>query len=53
MTKEVSTVRNRAEYAARIEQVYENHMKIFTDGSLKEDIVGYAVIKPESTITDE
>jgi hypothetical protein len=35
-----------------MEKVHENHMKIFKDGSLKEDRVGYAVITPESTITE-
>jgi hypothetical protein len=35
-----------------MEQVYEKHMKIFTDRSLKEGRVGYAVITAESTITE-
>jgi hypothetical protein len=39
-TKGASTVRIRAEYTARMEQVYENHMKIFTDGSFEKDRVG-------------
>jgi ribonuclease HI len=35
-----------------MEQVYENHMKICTDESLKDARVGYAVITPESTIKE-
>jgi hypothetical protein len=42
----------RVEYTARLEQVYGNHMKIFIDGSLKRKRVEYAVITPESTITE-
>jgi hypothetical protein len=52
MKKGASIVRNTAEYTSRMEQVYEKHMKIFTGGSLKEGRVGYAVITPESTITE-
>jgi ribonuclease HI len=36
-----------------MEQVYKNHMKIFTDGPLKENRVGHAVITPESTTTEQ
>jgi uncharacterized protein YcbX len=35
-----------------MEQVHKNHVKVFRDGSLKEDRVGYVVITPESTITE-
>jgi hypothetical protein len=47
-----SNVRIRAEYTARMELVYENHMKIFTNRSVIEDRVGSAVKTPESTITE-
>jgi hypothetical protein len=42
----------RVEYTAKLEQVYGNHMQIFIDGSLKRKRVEYAVITPESTITE-
>jgi hypothetical protein len=35
-----------------MEHVFKNYMKVFIDGTLKEDKIGYTVITPESTITE-
>jgi ribonuclease HI len=39
-----------AECTATLEGDYNDRLKIFTDGSLKDERVGYAIVTPESTI---
>jgi hypothetical protein len=50
ITKRTSRERIVAECTATFEGEYNERLKIFTDGSLKNERVGYAIITPETTI---
>jgi hypothetical protein len=50
ITKRASRERGIYQYTATLEGKYNERLKIFTDGSLKDERVGYAIVIPETTI---
>jgi hypothetical protein len=50
ITKRASRELIVAECTSSLEGDYNERLKIFTDGSLKDERVGYAIVTPETTI---